>query len=101
MASAIYQAFRQAIRHRMQITCTYQGHTRVLCPHTLGHKNGQEKVLSYQFAGGSSKGLPPGGQWRCMFLDEVSAVTAHHGPWHTGSGHSRPQTCVDQIDEEV
>ena len=31
-----------------------------------------EKALTYQFGGQSSKGLPPGGQWRCLWLAKVS-----------------------------
>ncbi len=101
MPSAAYQLFRQAIANRKQVECLYQDHVRKLCPHCIGYKGGREKVLSFQFGGGSSKGLPPGGQWRCMFLDEVTDVTVHDGAWHTGTGHSRPQTCVDDVDIEI
>jgi hypothetical protein len=71
MASATYQIFRQAIVNKQQITCTYNGLYREICPHTLGHTACREQALSFQFAGQSSKGLPPQGEWRCMKLDDV------------------------------
>jgi hypothetical protein len=50
---------------RKQVLCTYDGYPRELCPVILGHTNGQEVALTYQFAGRSKGGLPPGGQWKC------------------------------------
>lgn len=74
-----------------------------MCPHTLGTNNGREHALFYQFGGGSSSGLStdPRQNWRCMFLDELSNVSACNGPWHSGPNHSRPQRCVAVIDVEV
>ena len=101
MASSTFETIRQAMQNRQQVTCTYQGRHREICPHTLGYKNGQEKVLGFQFAGDSSKGLPPGGEWRCMFIEQIEQVAVQDGPWHTRDDHLRPQTCVDDIVEEV
>jgi predicted DNA-binding transcriptional regulator YafY len=101
MTSQTYQIFRQAVLEKKQVTCTYHDLYREICPHTLGYTNGQEQALSFQFAGQSSKGLPPGGEWRCMKLDEVIGAKLRDGPWHTAPDHSRPQTCVKQIDVEV
>jgi hypothetical protein len=36
-----------------------------------------------------------------MDVDKLSAVTAKNGPWHTRDDHSRPQTCIDEIDVDV
>ncbi len=101
MPSATYEIFRQAIVGKKQVVCTYQGFSRELCPHTLGYTDGRERSLSFQFAGGSSRGLPPGGQWRCMNLDEVQNPQIKDGPWHTGPTHLKPQTCVKQVQVEV
>jgi hypothetical protein len=101
MPSAIYQLFRDAILGRKQITCTYEGRYRELCPHILGHKDGQEKVLAYQFAGQSTSGLPPGGEWRCLFLGQVCDAQARDGSWHTGHQHTRSQACIDIVDVDV
>jgi hypothetical protein len=97
-----YAALRDAVVNKKQISCTYRGLVREICPHVIGlGKDGQEMVLSFQFAGQSSKGLPPGGEWRCMRVDEMAQVVSRAGPWHTGDNHSRPQTCVKDIDAEV
>jgi len=97
-----YAVLRDAIVNKKQVSCIYRGLVREICPHVIGTgKDGRETVLSFQFAGGSSKGLPPGGEWRCMRVDEMSQVSSRTGPWHTGDNHSRPQTCVKQIDVEV
>lgn len=64
-------------------------------------RNGRPQVLAFQFGGQSSKGLPPGGEWRRMRVDNIMSVVARNGQWFTGDRHTRPQTCVDQIDLEV
>jgi hypothetical protein len=99
--SHTYQLFRQAIIERKQISCTYNGLPREICPHVVGTTDGREQALSFQFAGKSSQGLPPGGEWRCMKLALVSNAVIKDGAWHTAPNHSRPQTCVKQIDVEV
>lgn len=101
MPSSVYGVFRQAVLERKQLTCIYQGLNREVCPHTLGYKDGKEKALVFQFAGQSSKGLPPGGEWRCLFLDQVGNAQVQEGPWHTGERHTQKQTCVDEVDVEV
>jgi hypothetical protein len=101
MSSSAYNLFEQAMINRRQILCKYDGHPRELCPIILGHSNGQEKALTYQFGGQSSKGLPPGGQWRCLWLAKVSNVQLRDGPWHAGEGHSQPQGCVEIVDLDV
>ena len=102
MASRNYLLLRQAVLERKQVLCVFKGLPRELCPHVLGTgKSDEEKVLSFQFGGKSSSGLPPGGQWRCMAVSEISDITVRDGDWHTGSSHLRPQTCVKIVDVEV
>ena len=96
-----YTLIRQAILGKNQVRATYQGRLRKMCPHTLGTKNGRRQALFFQFAGESSRGLPPGGEWRCIPVDELVDVSVHEGEWHTDDRHSQPQTCVDEIDVEV
>lgn len=74
MASREYNLFAAAIAGRKQVVCMYNKHRRELCPLILGRKDGQEKALAFQFGGYSSKGLPPGSEWRCLFLAKVSDV---------------------------
>lgn len=102
MVSATYEQFVRAIRQRKQIVCRYGGYRRELCPIILGHKrSGEEAALTFQFAGDSSRGLPRGGEWRCLLLSGASDVQLRDGAWHSGSGHHQPQSCVDIVDLDV
>ena len=101
MPSRNYQLFAKAMRQQQQIVCLYGGYWRELCPIILGHSQGEEKALAFQFAGESGSGLPPGGEWRCLFLSKVSEVRLRAGPWHAGSSHRQPQGCVVTVDLDV
>ncbi|HTZ78561.1 MAG TPA: hypothetical protein VMC10_11655 [Stellaceae bacterium] len=98
MPSSTYELFVRAILERKQILCLYGGYRRELCPIILGHTRGREMALTYQFAGESRSGLPPGGQWKCLRLAKVSDVRLRDGPWHAGASHERPQLCVEEVD---
>jgi len=99
--SSIYDLFVQAIAGRKQIFCKYDGYPRELCPHILGHTKGEEVALAYQFGGRSRKGLPRGGEWRCLRLSKVRDVELGEGPWHSGAGHTQRQPCVEIVDIDV
>ena len=101
MASRTYALFECAMRLRKPMVCIYGGRRRELCPIILGHSQGQEKALTYQFGGESSSGLPRGGEWRCLWLSKVSGIELRDGPWIAGSSHSRPQGCVEIVDLDV
>jgi hypothetical protein len=99
--SETFRLFHQAILDQKQITCRYKGFHREVCPHILGHTDETEKVLVYQFAGESSSGLPPGGEWRCLVVSEVHEIKLRDGRWHSGSDHRRSQKCVDKVYVDV
>jgi hypothetical protein len=101
MASSIYRQFAQAMATRKQILCAYDGYPRELCAIILGHSKGQEKALTFQFAGQSKSGLPPQGEWRCLWLSKVSTVRLRDGAWHAGTKHTQPQGCVEDVDIDV
>jgi hypothetical protein len=101
MSSANYGLFEQAMRLRKRIVCVYNGQPRELCPVILGHSQEQEKALTYQVAGKSRSGLPPAGEWRCLFLSKVSKAQLRDGPWLVGSSHTQPQGCVQIVDLDV
>jgi hypothetical protein len=101
MPSATYSLFREAILREKQVTCSYDGHTRVLCPIIIGHTDGVEKVLAYQVGGGSRSGLPPGGEWRCLTLSRVSGAAMRDGPWREGTRHQTAQRCVKDVDLDI
>jgi hypothetical protein len=99
--SSVYKLFEQAMNSGKQVLCTYKGRHRELCPIILGHSKGREKALTYQFGGQSNTDLPPGGQWRCLWLSEVRNVCLRDGPWFGGDRHSQPQDCVELVDLDV
>jgi hypothetical protein len=92
-----YALVRRAIAERRQVHAAYGGHQRRMCPHVIGTKAGQQRALFFQFAGSSSRGLPSGGDWRCLPLAGLGDVSIHDGPWHTRA-HSEPQRCIDDVD---
>jgi hypothetical protein len=99
MPSATYALFRNAILAEKQVVCSYDGRTRELCPHIIGvNRSGEEVVLAWQFAGGSSGRLP---QWRCLRLANVSNAGIRDGGWHEGGSHRSEQTCVSEIDLDI
>ena len=102
MPSATYTLFTQAMKARKQILCVYDGYARELCPVVLGHsRQGEEKALTFQFAGESSQTLRQGGDWKCLSLSKVRDVRLREGPWMSGDSHQRPQSCVEIVDLDV
>jgi hypothetical protein len=101
MASSTYKTFAQAMTERQQILCEYGGYPRELCCIILGHSRGDEKALTFQFGGKSKSGLPPGGEWRCLWLAKVNHVSLRDGPWRAGARHTQPQGCVEEVDLDV
>lgn len=89
------------MRTRKQIACMYEGRRREICPVILGFSGGQEKALTYQFGGESRSGLPPGGEWRCLFLSKVRDIELRDGPWISGPSHTQPSRCVEEVDLDV
>lgn len=81
-----------------QVVCVYDGHRREICPVILGHANGAEKALVYQFAGGSDSKIP---DWKCFFLAKVSQVRLHDGPLLGDARHVKGQSCVKDVDLDI
>jgi hypothetical protein len=98
----IYRLVRTAVVGKRPIRATYHGRDRCFCPHRLGRNHqGQVRVLCYQYAGESESGLQADGSpvnWRCIALEKVSKVELQEGAWRTAPNHSRPQTCVAEVD---
>jgi hypothetical protein len=100
-----YQLVRQAILDRKSIRGVYSGRYREMTPHVIGtNKYGRQQALCYQFGGeSSSRPIEPDGSaanWRCVEMEKLSNVEFMDGV-HTAPDHSRPQTCVANIDVEV
>lgn len=92
----------QAIRDRKQVTANYEGYLREFCPHIVGLKDNEYRVLGYQFGGSSSTG-PVRGKWKCFVVSKLSNVTLREGTWHTNSSLLREsaQVCIDHITAEA
>lgn len=99
--SEAFRLFHRAILEQKQVVCFYKGRRRDLCPHILGHKEGRETALVFQFGGESRGGLPPRGEWRCLHLAGASKIELRDGPWHSGAQHRRRQQCVDRVFVDV
>jgi hypothetical protein len=102
----MYRLIRAAVIARRPVSAVYEQLPRLVCPHRLGHNNaGKPRVLCYQYGGESSTGLEPSGSpanWRCMKLEKFSRVELlEEGIWHTAPNHSRPQTCVTDVDVDA
>jgi hypothetical protein len=73
----------------------------VSCPIIIGRRRGREKALVFQFGGQSSRGLPPGGDWKFFELSQVEDAEMREGRWHEGGRHSKEQVCVEEVDLDI
>lgn len=101
----IYGIVRRAVVSRRSISAVYHDCHRLFCPHRLGrNKEGQFRVLCYQYGGESESGLKPLGSpenWRCIALDKLSSVKLLEGAWQTAPNHSRPASCIVEADVDA
>jgi hypothetical protein len=93
-----YTILAEAINGKQQVVARYHDEERIFSPHALGTKQGVAHVLVYQYAGGSRTGLPPGGEWRCLNVEELSEIRLEPGAWRTAENVFNPQTCLDEVD---
>ncbi len=98
----IYRLIWTAVATRRAIEARYNQRLRLFCPHRLGrNKQGELRVLCYQYGGQSESGLQPAGSpanWRCIVLEKLSQVKLLTDPWRTAPNHSRPASCVADAD---
>ena len=101
----MYRLVRRAVVSKRPVRAMYQGRQRWLCPHRLGQNHeGETRVLCYQYAGDSTSGLEAPGSpanWRCMALEKLSRVELLNEVWRTAPNHSRPQSCVAEVDVDA
>jgi hypothetical protein len=100
-----HACIRAAIIHRRPIVALYRERRRLLCPHLLGwNRYRRLRVLCYQYGGDSESGLEPTGapdNWRCLAVEHLGQVELLDGPWQTAENHSRPQTCIEEVELDV
>jgi hypothetical protein len=101
--SHAYNVLLGALGSRTSCFAVYDGFDRYFCPHIIGLKRGEEQTLVWQYAGESSRPLPPQGQWKCFTISKITQLTTTNEPWHPGEpGRTGvPSTCVDQIEREI
>ena len=99
----IYRLIWTGVANKKPIEASYQGRSRLFCPHRLGrNREGQLRVLCYQYAGESKSGLQPAGSaanWRCVALEKLTRVKLVDDAWRPAPNHSRPaSSCVAEAD---
>src|SRR5580658_4898837 len=103
LVADVYRILRTAVENRQPVSAVYHNRQRLFCPYRLGrNREGQFRVLCYQYGGESESGLKPAGSpdnWRCIALDKLGSVELLDGGWRTAPNHSRPASCV--IDPDV
>jgi photosystem II stability/assembly factor-like uncharacterized protein len=66
----MYRLLWAAIANKQPISAIYKDRPRLFCPHRLGrNRQGEGRVLGYQYGGESESGLAPSGSpenWRCV-----------------------------------
>jgi hypothetical protein len=101
----IYRLVRWAVVSKRPIRAVYQGRERWFCPHRLGrNREGQIRVLCYQYGGESHSGLQVAGSpanWRCVALEKLSRVQVLEDAWQSAPNHSRPQTCIAEVEVDA
>jgi hypothetical protein len=109
--STTEELLRQAVVEKRPVSAVYDSFPRLLCPHALGWKDGELRVLCYQYGGRSAFGTveaptdPDDGPpklWRCMIvgrLDDVRLLDP--GPWYTCRERTQSQSCIDTVSAEV
>ena len=96
---------RAAVIGRQPIAAVYHSRRRLLCPHRLGWNNkGRPQVLCYQYGGESESGLKRSGapeNWRCLAVEKLLEIVLSEDAWRTAPNHTRPQTCIAQVDVDA
>jgi hypothetical protein len=98
----IYRLVWTAISRKQPLSAVYKGRPRLFCPYRLGRNGAKQlRVLCYQYGGESEGGLGPMGSsenWRCIALEKLRRVELVEGSWRTTPNHSRPATCIVDVD---
>src|SRR5436853_5808480 len=88
----IYGLVWNSVAGKRPIEASYHGYDRLFCPQRLGrNKEGQLRVLCYQYGGESESGLKPPGapeNWRCLAVENFRDVELTEGTWQTAPNHS-------------
>ena len=95
-----WDVLEQALTNQQAVRVRYGGHDRTICPHVLGWKNNQPKVLAYQIDGATSHGpLPtdPTRRWRAMLINDIHDAVIVDGAWQTGPNYTPMTNNIDHV----
>jgi hypothetical protein len=81
--STTFRLFHRAILGGKQVTFTYKGHRREVCPYILGHKDGAEKLLAF---GRTSTGWMARNAWTSPSGEAPAPRSSFHIAY--ASGHA-------------
>lgn len=101
MGSPVYELFVRAMMEERQVACVLKRRPRVLSIIILGHTDGEERALTWQTGGESTKPLPPGGAWRNAALSEVTDARLLDGKARRGTRKSGKQLWITDVDLDV
>lgn len=99
-AAATWALLKAALTNQRRVHIHYQGHDRVICPHILGWKNNEPRVLAYQLAGTTSQGPVPNDptrRWRSMNIADIDHATIIDGDWQTAPNYTAATNTIDTI----
>jgi hypothetical protein len=90
-----------ALTKKRTVRARYHDRLRVLCPHTLGWKNGRPKVLAYQTAiiGNTPTHDPRG--WRSLFVDEIHDAIISDDCWESANNYNHDNNGIDTISAAI
>ncbi|NHN85704.1 hypothetical protein GOB93_13780 [Acetobacter musti] len=87
-----------AIKSRSNVSFTYHGRALTGSPHAVGKGDGEERVLIYVGSDDHKKVEPPGGQWKCLPIADLSDVATDSSPFHAGHPGKHEKTGLHEID---
>jgi hypothetical protein len=95
----VHEVLRRAITTKQCVRVRTTGRSRDICPHALGLKNGQPRVLAFQYEGASASGIAAGGAWRAFFVREIADAKIIEGTWRSGRNViAKAEACLDRIE---
>lgn len=92
-----YEILKEAIEQKKSVSCTYDGYSRKMSPHTLGKNGERMNVLSVQYGGYTSKGPIIKDDWKCLHLDKIMGLSINSDSFHTLDNHSQQQRCIEVV----
>lgn len=97
-----YSVLKEAIQKKKSVFCHFGGTVRFVSPHTIGSKNGEKRVLVYQYAGKSRRGLEdPLHNWRCLPINKIRSISIITDKFYTAPNHTQVQNCVGKIEVNI